>query len=120
MPTKSIFAIGAGLTSIGFTYSLPLLAWSGVLSLVIAVAVALRGRVPLLAKASDFIASTVSELRSCYWPSVDSVVESVKFVVWAVLLLSAYLFAIDLGATELLSWSGISKVAVSTSPEDIQ
>lgn len=119
-PIRSILVIGVALASVGSTYQVAVLTWSGVLAVAVAIAGILRSRVPILAKASEFIVSTVSELKSCYWPSFGNVIESVKFVVWSVLVLSAYLFVVDLSTTELLSWAGISKVAVSTSQEDIQ
>jgi len=119
-PIRSTLFIGVALAVVGSAYQVPVLTWGGVLALVVAIAGMLRSRVPILARASEFMVSTVSELKSCYWPSAGSVVESVKFVVWSVLVLSAYLFVVDLSTTELLSWAGISKVAVSTSQEDIQ
>jgi preprotein translocase SecE subunit len=69
---------------------------------------------------ADFLIATEAELNKVSWPTRKSVVQDTIVVLTTVLLLTVFLFLVDIGWGALLSWKYVGVIRQSQTPQNTQ
>lgn len=109
---KRTLLASAALLAFGLWQSIESFWIVGAVGVTIAIAYIMRSKLPKVELAFEFVQSVVNETRACTVPSRQQVIDSVWSVLWMVVLLSSYLFVVDLGTLKVLELVGVNQVEV--------